>query len=112
VQANGGTLFLDEIGDMPLALQARLLRVLQERCVHAAGQPEVDRGGHRRDRRHPPQPARDDRGRPLPRGPLLPLNGLVVRLPALRERSDLGVVARRILLAECPHAHARDQPDR
>ena len=36
------------------------------------------------------------------------LNGLVVRLPALRERSDLGVVARRILLAEC-RRHARDQ---
>jgi transcriptional regulator of acetoin/glycerol metabolism len=32
------------------------------------------------------------------------LNGLVVRLPALRDRCDLDVVARRILLAECPHA--------
>lgn len=103
VQANGGTLFLDEIGDMPLALQARLLRVLQERCVMPLGSQKsipVDIaviGATHRNLREMIEAGtfREDL--------YYRLNGLVVRLPALRERSDLGVVARRILLTECPH---------
>ena len=102
VQANGGTLFLDEIGDMPLSLQARLLRVLQERCVTPLGGHKsiavdiaVVSATHRN--------LRDMITAGLFREDLYyRLNGLVVRLPALRDRSDLRAVARRILLLESP----------
>ena len=40
-QANGGTLFLDEIGDMPIQLQSKLLRVIQEKKMSRLGSQEV-----------------------------------------------------------------------
>jgi len=110
VQANGGTLFLDEIGDMPHALQARLLRVLQERCVTPLGSQKsiavdiaVIGATHRNLREMIEAGAfREDL--------YYRLNGLVVRLPALRERSDLALVARRILLAQCPDGAPQISP--
>jgi transcriptional regulator of acetoin/glycerol metabolism len=108
LQANGGTLFLDEIGDMPTALQARLLRVLQERRVNPLGSSkeyEVDvtlvcathrnlkeliaRGTFREDLYYR-------------------LNGLVVRLPALRDRTDFDVVAHKILASLCERSQHLD----
>jgi sigma-54 dependent transcriptional regulator, acetoin dehydrogenase operon transcriptional activator AcoR len=104
LRANGGTLFLDQIEDMPLPVQAKLLRVLQQRCVQAAGSQKpiaIDVAvitatrANLRELIERQQFMEDLYYR---------LNGLVLRLPALRERSDLDVLAQRILRAESPHA--------
>ena len=99
LQANGGTLFLDEIGDMPKHLQARLLRVLQERKVSPLGAgKEVDvdvaivSATHKNLK---DMIARGDFREDL----YYRLNGLVVRLPALRERTDFDLVVQKIVKA-------------
>jgi len=40
--ANGGTLFLDEIADLPLSMQVKLLRVIQEKSIRAVGAPQEE----------------------------------------------------------------------
>ncbi|MGA7812068.1 sigma-54-dependent Fis family transcriptional regulator [Caballeronia sp.] len=100
LQADGGTLFLDEIGDMPLSLQSRLLRVLQERSVIPLGstrsvpvdfalicatnrnlRERVAHGEFREDLYYR-------------------INGLLVTLPPLRQRTDLAMTVEKILRAE------------
>ena len=111
VQANGGTLFLDEIGDMPLTLQAHLLRVLQERQVTPLGSAKavsVDVmlvcATHRNLREMIEQKSfREDL--------YYRLNGLAVRLPPLRERSDLMALVERILDRESPDRRLRLSPE-
>ncbi|MGD9833670.1 MAG: sigma-54-dependent transcriptional regulator [Piscinibacter sp.] len=96
--ANGGTLFLDEIGDLPLSMQSKLLRSIQERSVRPVGavseQPvnvrllsathkdlgaEVQAGRFRQDLYYR-------------------LNVIQIRVPPLRERlEDLSDIAERVL---------------
>lgn len=88
-QADGGVLFLDEIGDMPLALQARLLRVLQERKVAPLGSAqEVDVDIRLICATHCDLREKVAQGN-FREDLFYRLNGVTLRLPALRERIDL-----------------------
>lgn len=110
-EAQGGTLFLDEIGDMPLGLQARLLRVLQERQVTplGGGQPvAVDFAlicaSHHK--------LREEAAAGRFRNDLYyRINGLTVLLPPLRERTDLVMLTERLLADLSPERRVFVAPD-
>ncbi|MDO9322047.1 MAG: sigma-54-dependent Fis family transcriptional regulator [Pseudomonas sp.] len=110
LQANSGTLFLDEIGDMPLSLQARLLRVLQERKVSPLGageEQDIDVAvicATHRDLKQLVQ-AKSFREDLYYR-----VNGVSLRLPALRERDDIASLIA-VVLSKLDASHVSiDQP--
>jgi transcriptional regulator with PAS, ATPase and Fis domain len=110
-EAHGGTLFLDEIGDMPLPLQARLLRVLQERVV-------VPLGGGKPVAvdfclvcaTHRDLPSEMQAGR-FREDLYYRLNGLTLRLPPLRERTDLNQLLQRELQSLMPERAMSVSPE-
>lgn len=99
-QAEGGTLFLDEIGDMPLSLQARLLRVLQDRSVTPLGSSKsipvnfmlVSATNQKLKDKVAAGEFRSDL--------YYRINGLAVQLPALRQRQDMARLIQMILQIE------------
>jgi transcriptional regulator of acetoin/glycerol metabolism len=98
-RANGGTLFLDEIGELPAALQARLLDVLQERSVTPVGGAPVKvdiavicATHHRLADLVRAGAFREDL--------YYRLNGLTLQVPALRNRRDIIELARTLVARE------------
>jgi len=101
-EAHGGTFFLDEIGDAPLAIQAKLLRVLEDRTIRRLG-----------DNRSIPVDVRITaatnldlqdavRGKSFREDLFYRLNVIRIHLPTLRERKeDIPLLARHFLAFHC-----------
>ena len=98
-EANGGTLFLDEIGDMPLAMQTRLLRVLEEGTVTPIGGKPVPVDFLLISATHADFSARIA-AKTFRSDLYYRLNGLSISLPPLRERTDLPALIGNILARE------------
>ena len=96
--AKGGTLFLDEIGDLPLTMQSKLLRAIQERCIRPLGSnQEEDVDVRIISATHKNLPDEVQQGR-FRQDLFYRLNVIDIAVPALRDRlEDLPVLCRALL---------------
>jgi len=97
--AQGGTLFLDEIGDLPLAMQSKLLRVIQERTVRPVGAvAETPINVRVVSATHKDLASEVHEGR-FRQDLFYRLNVIQIRVPALRERiADLAAICELVLV--------------
>jgi sigma-54 dependent transcriptional regulator, acetoin dehydrogenase operon transcriptional activator AcoR len=110
LQANGGTLFLDEIGDMPVALQARLLNVIEDREVMPLGGSKVVSVDIRVISATQHNPLDMIAKGQFREDLYYRLDGITVRLPPLRQRTDGAELIRRILHNEAGGAPIEIEP--
>jgi transcriptional regulator of acetoin/glycerol metabolism len=100
LQSNGGTLFLDEIGDMPLTLQTRLLRVIEEREVVPLGSDAaIPVNLHVISATHRDLKQMIEKGQ-FREDLYYRLNGITLHLPMLKDRADKPELIRTLLREE------------
>ena len=86
--AQGGTLFLDEIGDLPLAMQSKLLRAIQERTVRPLGSSQEDMVDVRVVSASHKELGEEVTSKRFRQDLYYRLNVIVIGIPPLRERPD------------------------
>lgn len=96
--AHGGTLFLDEVADLPLAMQVKLLRVIQEKCVRKVGATSEEPVDVRIiSATHSDLSERVQEGR-FRQDLYYRLNVIQIQMPALRElRDDIAIIVQQTL---------------
>ena len=107
--AHGGTLFLDEVGDMPMALQAKLLRFLQERVIERVGGRQeipVDVRVICATHKDLPQLAREGEFR---EDLYYRISEIAIRIPALREREGDTLLLARVFLEKYSQQMGKQQ---
>lgn len=114
-EANGGTLFLDEVADLPLAMQVKLLRAIQEKAIRpVGGSREVVVDVRILSATHKDLAAEVAAGR-FRQDLYYRLNVIELRVPPLRERrEDIALMAEAVLnrlAAECGNSAPRLHPE-